>query len=127
MNDTPLRALIVSRASETLTTAITRQLRQTGWNVEVGDAGGDGRLNAIVYLTDLLESAPRSADPAQELRDLVSRNLPRLQRDEHAGARIVTVTSRDWLGSATEPGVAAKAAAVVAMSRSLALAHGPQR
>lgn len=123
-----LRVLLVGGPRKALADVVERRLADDGFHVERVDpkrsTNETAALDAIVHLPDLVSTVTPDADPAGDLAELVTTNLHRLRARQDGGARIVTVTSRDWLGSPHRPMAAARAAALVAMARSLALTHG---
>jgi NAD(P)-dependent dehydrogenase (short-subunit alcohol dehydrogenase family) len=118
-------AYVVSHGDEAVTEAVVRTLERDGWTVMQGNAQPNQAVDAVVYVPGLLEdTVGANADPAAELLDLVESLRPQFPSAADGGARVVAVGSRDWLGWASRPRVAAHAAGVAATVRSLALAHG---
>ncbi|HET7665243.1 MAG TPA: SDR family oxidoreductase [Mycobacterium sp.] len=124
-------AYVLSHGDDAVTEALVRALEQEGWRLVVRHGAADvppvtaGPVTGVVYVPGLLAESERlPADPAVALMDLVAALRPRLSSAGDGGARVVVVGSRDWLGWPSRPLLAAKAAGLVAATRSLALAHG---
>jgi enoyl-ACP reductase-like protein len=115
-------AYVLSHGDEAVTDAVVRTLEHDGWTVlHDGDEIGDA-VDGVVYIPGLLTATEDSStDPVVALMDLMESLRPNLAE---GGARVVAIGSRDWLGWPSRPRVAAKAAALVATVRSLALAYG---
>jgi Enoyl-[acyl-carrier-protein] reductase (NADH) len=107
-------------ATTPVTTAVADQLRADGWTITDSPAGP---VDALVVDPGLLDGAPVH-DTARALLDLVART-PFPARDD-GGAAVVVIGSRDQLGWADRPELAAEAGAVFAAARSLALLLAPQ-
>jgi NAD(P)-dependent dehydrogenase (short-subunit alcohol dehydrogenase family) len=110
--------LLIAHGDDEVATAVTHLLKGEGWEVLVDSDSGQA-LSGVVYLPGLLDGYVPVADPAAGFIELMEVLAPRL-----ASARVVAVSSRDWLGWGDRPRVAAAAAGLVAAVRSLALAHG---
>ena len=83
-------------------------------------------LHGLVYVPGLLaEPVNDRIDHGNELLTLVESLRPRFAGRAEGGTRVVAVSSRDWLGWPSRPLAAARAASLIAVVRSLALAHGP--
>jgi hypothetical protein len=128
-------AVLLSRGDETVTQAVASNLTREGWQVEVLRGPGDAELeqlapdgpfvDGLVLVPGLLTENPSDeADPSGDLLALVEALSARLRPASAGGARVVAVSSRDWLGWPNRPRLAAQAAALVATVRSLALALG---
>jgi len=126
-------AVVLSQGDETVTQCVISTLERDGWQLEVLRGAGalDGLaadrrfVDGVVLVPGLLTGDPgHDLDPAGDLLALVEAVSPRLRPAADGGARIVAVGSRDWLGWPTRPRLAARAAALVATVRSLALALG---
>jgi len=118
-------AYVLSHGDEAVTDAVVRTLERDGWTVVQSSADPYQAVNGVVYIPGLLEdNAVAHVDPATALLDLVESLRSRFPSATDGGARVAAVGSRDWLGWPSRPRAAAEAAALVAMVRSLALAHG---
>ncbi len=120
--NTVKRAVVMADDADSLALAVTRGLRLDGWEFTTAQTHS-GDVDGVVYLPGRLFCAAddRDADPAGELIDLLDRMRPRFGV---RGARVVAVSTRDWLGWPDRPRSAAASAALIAAVRSLALAHG---
>lgn len=124
-------AYVLWHGDDAVTDAVVRSLEQDGWRVAVGRDSkalnvGEEPVTGVVYVPGLLtEPAQSRAEPAAALVDVVEALRPHMPSVGDAGARVVAVGSRDWLGWPSRPRLAAQAAGLVAAVRSLALAHGP--
>lgn len=130
MNTNSDTALVVSHGDTAVTAAVVTRLEADGWHVivdhGVAAASAAGHpFRAVVYLPGLLDGAAvAGTDPATVLGELLIAVAPVLPSREDGGARVVAVSSRDWLGWPSRPQAAAAAAGLIAAVRSLALAHG---
>ncbi|MFC5728927.1 MULTISPECIES: SDR family oxidoreductase [Nocardioides] len=123
------RVLVRADGDDDVVVAVSSALVTAGWIVEHAGRStpvSEGpRLDGIVFVPGLLDTvAGLDVDPAAELVELVESLGRRLRSGGDGGARIVAVGSRDWLGWAGRPAVAAQAAGLVAAVRSLALERG---
>jgi NAD(P)-dependent dehydrogenase (short-subunit alcohol dehydrogenase family) len=126
-------AVVLSRGDESVAQAVVAGLTQAGWELEVLHgptdaalarvADGDRPVDGVVFVPGLLTD-DRDADAAGDLLALVDSLSRRFRPATAGGARVVAVTSRDWLGWPSRPRIAAQAAGLVAAARSLALLHG---
>ena len=123
------RVVIHSGGDDAVVDAISAILTASGraleFSHEVGDPGSGMMLDGVVYVPGLLEAESAVApEPAAELVGLLESVRPRLRSRDDGGARVVAVGSRDWLGWPGRTAVAAQAAGLLAVVRSLALGHG---
>ncbi|GHF18667.1 hypothetical protein GCM10017786_60530 [Amycolatopsis deserti] len=95
--------------------AATRdRLTSAGWDFDGAE------VDAVVFDPGLFDGKV-TGNPAEDLRRLARELLPRLRSAADGGAAIVAIGSRDQLGWADRPAIAAAAGALAAMVRSLAL------
>jgi len=132
------RVAVLASPGTATATAIADRLRDAGWAVKTIKQDPDpAEINALlaeheaidglIYEPGLLDGSHgiNAGDVVGNLLKLVEKLRPQLRPRTDGGARIVSVSSRDGLGWPDRPHIAAAAAALIAVSRSLALQLGP--
>lgn len=132
------RVAVLASPGTATATAIADRLRDAGWAVKTLNQDPDpAEINALlaeheaidglIYEPGLLDGSHgiNAGDIVGNLLKLVEQLRPQLRPRTDGGARIVSVSSRDGLGWPDRPRIAAAAAALIAVSRSLALQLGP--
>lgn len=131
------RVAVLASPGTATATAIADRLRDAGWAVKtINEDPNPAEINALlaeheaidglIYEPGLLDGSHgiNGADVVGGLLKLVEQLRPQLRPRTDGGARIVAISSRDGLGWPDRPHIAA-AAALIALSRSLALQLGP--
>jgi NAD(P)-dependent dehydrogenase (short-subunit alcohol dehydrogenase family) len=118
---------LVHIACDDTAVAMTEALRDNGWRIVIGTeelpTGRD--LGCLVYDPGFVcyaahpDHKPADQDPARQLDRLVNDLLPAFA----GSGSVVALSTRESLGSASDPIRAAAAAGIVAAVRGLALAH----
>lgn len=132
------RVAVIASPGTATATAIADRLRDAGWAVKTINERPDPTeihtllaeheaIDGLIYEPGLLDGSngTNAGNVVDSLLTLVEQLRPQLRPRTHGGARIVAISSRDGLGWPDRPHVAAAAAALISVSRSLALQLGP--
>jgi NAD(P)-dependent dehydrogenase (short-subunit alcohol dehydrogenase family) len=114
-------ALIVTNRT-VVSQAVASQLRDAGWDIRT-EGESTEPVDAVLFDPGMLDVDAAVSGAATALLDLAERTTFRPRAD--GGAALVAIGSRDQLGSAGAPELAAEAGALATMVRSLALRLAP--